>query len=1527
MRTLLKNLGLIRIFSLIIVWTLIFIEFFGLLIFTEKPVLAADYNSPNTGVTWIMDDLVNNSSGVVTGGSGIYYVHDNITIFPSDRLIIKPGEVIKFDGYCRLRINGSLIANGTKTQPITFTSNRSNPIPGDWIGLEFYQCGKVESNYWNISYAYIGMFLRSSAFNIKNSIISNSSDSGISLKWWSANAKIYNCKIFNNTYAGIYAVFPSILVINNTIFNNGWGINIGRAFDPKVENNRVFNNKYSGIYIWHHRHEPGYSSYPVVRYNHVYGNGLDGIAFSTCEITLSNNYIHNNQDKGIYGGYKFLFDRSGNIDNNVILNNSGWGIYLKKYSANMNNNLIKNSTIGVGGEEGSSASLRNCIIDDVEIGVNISGCGGYYYDCFINSSSLNFNLSSKSRCYAINSNFNHSMVMINDELSYLTISYYFKVLVVDEFDKPVNGVKIEPRNATNEVNNYWITWNNGWVNSTLQNQTIYYNWTRYHDPYNLTASKAGLNTTFYDPMPVMNKSRTIKIIMRDRVNPITSALVGEPKFRADVNDSWNITSETEIGLTVTEEASLINYTAYKIDNSSWIEYLDNFNLTMLSNGPHFIYFNSTDSLKNKEITKSILVVKDDLPPITAINIGFGKYRTNSKDNWNVTLNTTFSLTPMDSYSGVNSTNYKIDDGNWTNYNGTFNLSLVGKGVHIISFNSIDNLNNSESINSITVFIDEIPPITTITVGNPKTGNDPTYVTTSTRFTLNHNSDSFGAGVAFSWYTLNSGMPQMYTGSFTVPLGTSIIEYGSVDNLGNNETAKTINVFVDVTSPLTTLDIGFPQMGSDPILISPYTEITLTHDNDQNEAGVAFTWYKFNDSEPQFYTGPFTIPVTITSIEWGSEDTLGNNETGNIINIYIDNVPPKSKIIIGTPKYGSYPKYVTSSTFFEFIHDNDNNKSGVKSIKYKLNSGASKIYSVPFNVSEEITSIKWWSEDIFNNIESVNSIDVSVDNTPPETEISFDKSSFGSDPVNITTSTLITINDNNDFGGVGVNSIWYQFNSDEKKKYTDPFNALIGTNVINWWSEDLLGNIEKIKSINVYVDFSPPVTSIEIGEPKFGSEPILVTSNSKFTLIPTETDNKIEYTYYRIDDGEWLVYLSPFIVKSDGEHTIYYYSVDVYDKAENIKSLDIFVDNTPPGKPILDSNRKLTNNKDINITGSSEPYCEIKILIDNKLVGINTSNDLGVFSTAILIFEGENVITAKAVDIFGRVSVLSEPQTVVLDTQKPEAIDLTPINYEMDMSLDTSISATFNEQMAQVTVEDAFSISPFDDGEFIWNDNTFEFIPKSDLSYNTTYTITISRKATDLAGNHLAEIYSWSFITLKLDSDKDGYPNDIDAFPHNPLEWRDSDGDNVGDNRDYYPKDPTKWIKESEPPEPPTEPKPVKKKEQDLTMVILVIAISVIGLIIFIFVLFLLIRPKKPRKGKEIVTEQEKTEPQKMLNQIQQTHQQPQISQYPPQEVKHQINQEHSHLQQSQQQVPAQQQIGGNLFQYQHSQYHQNQNQK
>jgi hypothetical protein len=82
------------------------------------------------------------------------------------------------------------------------------------------------------------------------------------------------------------------------------------------------------------------------------------------------------------------------------------------------------------------------------------------------------------------------------------------------------------------------------------------------------------------------------------------------------------------------------------------------------------------------------------------------------------------------------------------------------------------------------------------------------------------------------------------------------------------------------------------------------------------------------------------------------------------------------------------------------------------------------------------------------------------------------------------------------------------------------------------------------------------------------------------------------------------------------------------------------------------------------------------------------------------------------------------------------------------AINNNITITFNKTMEKNASKSAVFISPEIDGEFIWsnNDKTLVFSPKSPLNYNSTYTITISKKAKDTIELHLENEFSWSFTT-------------------------------------------------------------------------------------------------------------------------------------------------------------------------------------
>jgi squalene-hopene/tetraprenyl-beta-curcumene cyclase len=194
---------------------------------------------------------------------------------------------------------------------------------------------------------------------------------------------------------------------------------------------------------------------------------------------------------------------------------------------------------------------------------------------------------------------------------------------------------------------------------------------------------------------------------------------------------------------------------------------------------------------------------DNIPPTTALEIGEPKY-VDPMDNIYVTSATPFTLTAEDNPGGmgVASIFYRIYnstyDTGWLEYSAPFYLTGLPDSEYSIDYYSTDNIGNTEPTNTATVILDNTPPSTTLTIGEPKYISDTTYVTPDTPFTLE--ATDTGSGIYSTAYriydaTYDSGW-QTYTAPFyltSLTDGTYTIEYNSTDNVQNTETTHTINV--------------------------------------------------------------------------------------------------------------------------------------------------------------------------------------------------------------------------------------------------------------------------------------------------------------------------------------------------------------------------------------------------------------------------------------------------------------------------------------------------------------------------------------------------------------------------------------------------------------------------------------------------------------------------------------------------------------------------------------------------------------
>lgn len=104
-----------------------------------------------------------------------------------------------------------------------------------------------------------------------------------------------------------------------------------------------------------------------------------------------------------------------------------------------------------------------------------------------------------------------------------------------------------------------------------------------------------------------------------------------------------------------------------------------------------------------------------------------------------------------------------------------------------------------------------------------------------------------------------------------------------------------------------------------------------------------------------------------------------------------------------------------------------------------------------------------------------------------------------------------------------------------------------------------------------------------------------------------------------------------------------------------------------------------------------------------------------------------------------------------DAVSPTVISTDPDNIETGVVLNKTVSATFSVPMDEAT----FNASTFMvkqagntvNGDISYNGNTVSFNPENDLSYGTTYVVTITSGVENTEGTPMANNYVWAFTTM------------------------------------------------------------------------------------------------------------------------------------------------------------------------------------
>jgi hypothetical protein len=309
------------------------------------------------GIFFISDNLMysqtyvqGNISGEWPKTGSPYIVLANVTIPGSDTLKIAPGVVVKFSLGTSMNVFGTIIAVGTESDSIKFTSAETTLSPGNWGGINFDYLDTTLSLMHYVIIEYGGGYNASGVvygmgdvLHIDHSLIQNN-NRGISII--GANEVVLsNSLIYNNS---IYGFVGRYMVVSNVQFISNSGYYGGNAGSNTTFLNCTFHGNSPSAYI----------------------------LFDSNANTTFRNCVITENESGVGSCYD---DDTLTVDSCVIRNNSKTGI---NANALYNSGILKvrHSIIANNGSEGIVNASKGSVIEQTNITGNAAGISGLLGD-------------------------------------------------------------------------------------------------------------------------------------------------------------------------------------------------------------------------------------------------------------------------------------------------------------------------------------------------------------------------------------------------------------------------------------------------------------------------------------------------------------------------------------------------------------------------------------------------------------------------------------------------------------------------------------------------------------------------------------------------------------------------------------------------------------------------------------------------------------------------------------------------------------------------------------------------------------------------------------------------------------------------------------------------------------------------------------------------------------------------------------------------------------------------------------------
>ena len=545
---------------------------------------------------------------------------------------------------------------------------------------------------------------------------------------------------------------------------------------------------------------------------------------------------------------------------------------------------------------------------------------------------------------------------------------------------------------------------------------------------------------------------------------------------------------------------------------------------------------------------------------------------------------------------------------WLDANGAASWTYAGvapawtDGSYVIRSRATDVAGNTETPGAgVTFTFDSTPP--TVTVLKPNGGEvwasgRPYSITWSAADAGGLAASPITISVSYNsgadWMPLAAGVPNSGSYGWTPPAVNSIqvlIEVEAIDRAGNRGADRSNAAFtVSAAAP------GAPQnLQASPVNWTNLASFALSWTNPPELATITGAWYKL-DQPPTTQTDGIFVPTAapyiagIAPTDDGAhpvyvwlQDMFGradHTRTASTI-LYLDRTSPSPP----SGLQGNPARTWTNVNRFSERWTNPPDLSGIVGVYYRINRpGLYPTDGVFVSISDSprpptgtLTDIivpadgkhdlYLWLVDAAGNADHNNrNVDPQVfwyDGTPPVSSLQLSPPLPASGWYSTAVSASFSATDGP--GGSGVDVVWNRVGANPWTVFPSVQIANEGLHVLDYYAQDVAGNLEPTRTITIGLDFTPPAVALLAERPPPASG--WYTAAVRFTLALSDTLSGNPVGYYRLNNAAWQT-ASQFQLPADGVYQIDFYGEDAAGNRSATGSAQARLDVTPPATAYL-----------------------------------------------------------------------------------------------------------------------------------------------------------------------------------------------------------------------------------------------------------------------------------------------------------------------------------------------------------------------